>query len=441
MFRATDFFAIFACLTLWALAPASSAIAQVPAPPPPRSIFTINNVPVDVTSNSAAAARQSAIAQSRRIAFSQIFSKLVAREDLALEPALTNAELADLVRAIDVTDERSSATRYVAALSVSFDAEKLTALLERLNVTFTDSQTPPISLVPIAHYGGLPLLHSPDNVWLIAWQRSPTRAASLVDYVLPDPGPLYKRHISALSARQAPPQALIDLITLQKARDVLLAFADIRLDMATRRYVGTFDIRRGPGQAPFMSFELSQESEETPQEMLERAIAAVDGELSALWKRQLLVEFSQARNVSVIAQFEAAQDWQAIRAVLSSSRRLRNVRVPSLTLRRADITARFFGSFDALEEAFALRGLRLVDEGADQWRIRTMTDMEAAIYGEAASGNKVQFVDPLADQTQGDAAPEQVGEDGQDPLTDMDVPPWELSQPARRPASLGDVAP
>lgn len=425
MLRATDFFfalsaAMALLISLWLAVPAHAQDA-----PPVRSIFTINYVPVDVTASSAAAARDSAIAQSRQIAFSQIFKKLVAEEDLSLEPALTNAELADLVRAIDVTDEKSSATRYVAALSVTFDEEKLPALLERLNVTFTDSQTPPISLVPVAHYGGITQLDSPDNVWLIAWQRSATRASSLIDYVLPQSGAAYRRHVSAVSARQAEPKALIDLITFQQARDILLAFADIRFDIASRRYKGDFDVRRGPGQTPFMTFSLAQIVGESPQDMLERAIARINDELSALWKRQLLVEFSQVRPVRISAQFDGAERWRAMRDVLSGSRRLRNVRIPSLSLSSADITARFFGSFDALEQTFAVRGLRLVDEGENRWLVRAMTEREALQYSADQEGEIGAFVDPLQQQMEAERMQDEASSN---PLLDISVPPWELGE-------------
>ena len=425
--------AVFVAASAWAQGGAQGVAqggAQEASPTaPPRSIFTVGSVDVDITATSAASARQSAIAQSRRLAFTRLFKRLVATEDLEAEPALTNAELAGLVRAIDILEESTSQPRYIAQLAVSFEPEKVTGLLERLGVTYTDSETPPILVLPLAHYGGVPLLLSEDNVWAQAWQQSPSRASSLVDYRLPERTPDFLMRVSPMSVPHAAPETLIELLRVIGASDVLVAEAAISLDFASQRYLATFDVRRGPGQGAFMTFDMAQQPDESPQDMLERAIAKVDAELSALWKRQLLIEFAQAQTIAITAQYEAAADWRRIRGNLGAARRLRDLQVLSIALDHAELKARFFGDFDSLEKTLAADGLAVRQNKPGLWDVRVMTMAERAAFVGAEVDAAGEYVDPIsADAMTPEIRP-------MPESTSFDVPPWEMN------SSIDDAAP
>lgn len=409
---------------------------------PLRSVFSVSNIVVDISAASAAAARSQAIAQAHRIAFSNVFVKMVAREDWGLEPALTNAELAALVSAVDVRGEKSSQTRYVAELSVAFDKEALLGVFKSAGVTYTDSETPPIIMLPIASYGGATLLWSADNVWRNAWLASATRAQSLVSYTLLSDAPEVSSQISALGAADAAPQQLIKLIRGQQASDIVIAYGDVRFDLAAARYEGVFDVRRGPQQAPFMAFDISQNAGETPPDMLERAIALIDGELSALWKRQLLVEYAQARDVRIAATFDTPAQWQRMLAAFGRAKRLRNVSLERLQLDSAALRARFVGDFAPLEEAMSSAGIMLTQAEETSWRARAMTAQErASLQIDSLEGDVSDFVDPLEEQAMQRAkeleAPRAA--DGPQPVLDIDTVPWETEPPEKQQDARGSL--
>lgn len=426
----------------------AAALEQAAAPPQPqRSVFSVSNITVDINAVSAVAARSQAIAQAHRIAFSNVFTKMVAREDWGLEPALTNKELAALVSAVDVRGEKSSQTRYVAELSVTFDKEALLGVFQDAGVTFTDSQTPPIILLPASKYGGAQLLWSADNVWRSAWMASPTRAQSLVSYEMLETSPAASIQVSALGLAHASPQQLITLIRAHKASDIIIANADIQFDLVSARYQAAFDVRRGPQQAPFMEFDVVQQPGEAPLKMLERAIVTIDQELSGLWKRQLLAEYAQARDVRIEARFQSAADWQTMRAAFAQERRLRSVAVDRLQLGSAVLTARFVGDYDPLKEAMANAGFILTQSAPTSWQARPMTPAEQDagrrdVRGETAG----RFVDPIEEQAVRRAqelererqAAEMLEMNAQTPSL-IETPPWEIGQDLAPEAAPSDA--
>lgn len=412
------FKSIFVVAAFWSLS--GPTVAQTA----PRSVFSVNNVAVDIQAASSAAARSQAIDQARRLAFSALFEKMVAREDWALLPALTNTELAAMVSSVDVNGEKSSPTRYAADLSVTFDKEPVLALFKGLGVTYTDAPTPPIVLLPAAHYGGTDLLWSSDNVWRAAWLRSPTRAQSLVSYDVLEQSPATMSSVVALGLEETPPQQLIDLIRARRASDILVANARINLNIATGRYDGTFDIRRGPQQSVFMDFALTQNDGETPIQMLERAIALIDRELSALWKRQLLVEYSQAKDIRIAAAFQTPEEWRRVLTATRNARRLRGVAVETVEIDRAQLTARFFGEFEPLSEALAQAGVSLERDSDVSWRAKAMSaEARASIQMRSLSTAVEGYVDPLLD------AQGQLDSGMEDRVSDFEKAPWELNAP------------
>lgn len=405
--------------------------------PPARSVFSVSNISVDINAVSAVAARSQAIAQAHRIAFSKVFTKMVAREDWGLEPALTNRELAALVSAVDVRGEKSSQTRYYADLSVTFDKDALLGVFTDAGVTFTDSETPPIILLPVAQYGGAQLMWSPDNVWRNAWMASPTRAQSLVSYEMLDRTAATSRQVSALGIAHASPEQLVTLIRSYQASDIVIANADIQFDLVSARYRAEFDVRRGPQQAPFMAFEVVQQVGEAPLKMLERAVVMIDEELSALWKRQLLAEYAQARDVRIEATYQNPLQWQQMLNAFSQERRLRFVAVERLQLHSADLKARFVGDYEPVQEGMAGAGFILSQIAPTLWQARPMTPEErAAIRRDTLSNTADGFVDPLEEQAiqraqelalerQAAAATEDMAAEAP---ASIETPPWEISQ-------------
>src|SRR3982750_3742865 len=83
--------------------------------------LSVEGIAVDVTADSAQAARDKALVQAQRKAFDQLMQTLVQPQDLARAPKVSDAQIADMVLDFDIESEKTSAVRYIGKLNFRFD--------------------------------------------------------------------------------------------------------------------------------------------------------------------------------------------------------------------------------------------------------------------------------------------------------------------------------
>lgn len=104
--------------------PPSPNAASPTATPAPVAVdpYTVTDVAADVTADSAAHARDQALIQAERAAFTQLCARLNAPESLA---KLNDDGVAALVQSFDVQSEKLSAVRYIGVFTIRFKASAL----------------------------------------------------------------------------------------------------------------------------------------------------------------------------------------------------------------------------------------------------------------------------------------------------------------------------
>ena len=145
--------------------------APVVAQNPDASSFEVKDVAADVTADSAAHARDQAIAEAQRTAFTQLLGQLGA--DPALAAKLSNDDIATLVQNFEVQNERSSAVRYIGAFTVQFRPTAVRTFLGKKGAHFTETRSPPIVILPLYTGTGKPVLWEDHNAWRMAWDATP----------------------------------------------------------------------------------------------------------------------------------------------------------------------------------------------------------------------------------------------------------------------------
>ena len=115
------------------LAAALPASAQVMDP------FVVQGIAVDATSADANQAREIAINNGMREAFQRMVRRMVPREQYSRIPDPRAADLAAMAFSFQVENERTSPTRYLANLTVTFKREEVRALLQRAAVPFAET--------------------------------------------------------------------------------------------------------------------------------------------------------------------------------------------------------------------------------------------------------------------------------------------------------------
>jgi len=160
------------------------------------SIYQVNDVPVDITADSAAHARDQAIAQAQRLGLQQLLGRLGA--DPALAAKVSDDDIATLVQNFEMQNERSSSVRYIGTFTVQFRPVATRDWLNQAGASFTETRSKPLLILPVYMSNHHPVLWEERTKWWTAWDNA--RNDGLVPFFIPS-GDL--DDISALSTEEA----------------------------------------------------------------------------------------------------------------------------------------------------------------------------------------------------------------------------------------------
>ena len=91
--------------------------------------YVVSGVPVDVTAADAATARDQAIVEGQRKAFSMLMEQLVGAETAATIQTPTDSQLSGMVQDFEVESERLSSVRYIGVMTYRFDAASIDTVI------------------------------------------------------------------------------------------------------------------------------------------------------------------------------------------------------------------------------------------------------------------------------------------------------------------------
>jgi hypothetical protein len=211
-FRYLLLFLILVLLTIPALAEQASL--------PAASVYNIADVAVDVTADSAAKARDQAIAEAQRAAFTQLLERLGAAETLG--DKLGNDDLATLVQNFEVRNERSSSVRYLGTFAVQFRPGAVRSFLNKHNASFSDAQGKPVIVLPVVKNGDSILLWEEQTRWQKLWSKA-AHDGGRVPVIVPAGSAEDKTLLSAADAAAGKADPIKSLIDKYKAGGAVVA--------------------------------------------------------------------------------------------------------------------------------------------------------------------------------------------------------------------------
>ena len=91
--------------------------------------YVVQGVPVDVTAADSATARDQAIVEGQRKAFSMLMEQLVGADQAATIPVPGDSQLSGMVQDFEVESERLSSVRYIGVMTYRFDATSIDAII------------------------------------------------------------------------------------------------------------------------------------------------------------------------------------------------------------------------------------------------------------------------------------------------------------------------
>ena len=219
-------------------------------------IFTVTAVPVDVTADTATAAREQALLDGQHKAADILLRRLTLQQDWGSLPALADAQLFDVVEGIEVEREKISTVRYLGEITVRFKPNAIRALLRNANIRYAETVSKPLVVLPVYRNGDSVQLWDDTNPWLSAWGAHVTKGG-LVPIVVPLGDLTDIAAISADDAVQGNAQKLVALAQRYQAADALVVIAtpvsgQSGLDISATRYGAAqqdrTDVIHVPGQ-------------------------------------------------------------------------------------------------------------------------------------------------------------------------------------------------
>lgn len=321
----------------------------------PADPFSVRGVAVDASAESAAAARPLALAEGQRRAFAQLLRRLTLPEDYGRLPRPSEALLNDTVAGFGIDEERTSATRYIARITVQFRPDGIRRLLQEARIPYSETTSRPVLVVPVWQTAEGVRIWEAGNPWREAWQRRP-EGDSLVPLsiapAMPDGGgPSLERLLGSpdellgMMRKGSFDDALVLTATLQQADP-----GNMRIDLYVHHQ----------GSAGFLNgLETMTVTGGTQEETLLTAALELTRRIEARWKYATVIDLEKQGQISAMAAFGSLAEWTKLRAALAAVPTLRKVEVLQLSHRNAQLLLDYYGEPGQLGIALAQRDILL----------------------------------------------------------------------------------
>ncbi len=328
-------------------------------------VFSVRGVKVDVTAASTSEARDKALATGERAAFRQLIERLTLRADYFRMPEFSAAEIAAFVHDFEVAEEKASAVRYLATLNYSFKADDVRHMLIDRQISFAETTSKPVLVLPVYQAAGTLLLWDDPNPWRQAWMQRPEKK-SLVPAILPR-GDL--PDIAAIGPEQAvagDAQRLSVIAARYNAGDTVVAHATLKMGRG-RPDLEVYVTRYGSAtqeQTVVKSF--TSGDSETLESLLARAATELTSQIEDNWKRDNLLQFGRQAVVAVKIRISGLKDWLDIRNRLAGVAVIRRSDLVILSLDEVRVNLHYIGEPEQLALALEQADLVINREG-DGW--------------------------------------------------------------------------
>jgi hypothetical protein len=326
--------------------------AAAPAPAQTIDAFEVRKVDVDVTAETAAKAREQALADGERAAFERLLRRLTLRSVHDRIPKLPAAEIATYVKDFDVASEKTAPDRYLARLNYRFKADDIRGLLRDYGFAFAETPSKPVLVLPVYQAAAARLLWDDPNPWREAWAARP-KTDSLVPLILPL-GDL--ADIGAIGAEQAlagDPQRLKAVARRYNAGNTIVAHGTLALDSASGVSVLEVVAARHGGardDAAIVRSFIAADGE-SDDGLLRRAAAAIAVDIEDNWKLNNLLRFGRGAVMAVTVPIGGLGDWLKVRGRLGGVAVIGHTDLVLLSRDEVRLNLHYIGESDQLAVA------------------------------------------------------------------------------------------
>ncbi len=313
--------------------------------------FAVRGIDVDVTAAGVAAAKEQALSEAERVGFHRLLERLTMPAD---HSKLPNADALQYVRDVAIEQERSSAVRYIATLTVRYNSVAVKKLLRDSGLKYAEPRPRSVVIVPLfkPQGGGRPLLWDDPNPWRTAW--SAQGSGALVPLVLPT-GDITDIALTVDKALALDAEALGALGARFRTADVLVATAGVNA-AGTALEVTLAGVAGVLKPYDTKNFPLTDAGLDA---VLRAAAADIAQGLDAAYKQGNLLSFDRAATMAAMVQLRGLDDWLAVRERLGRVPLVRRWEIVSLSREEAALLLHTVGEPEQVKATLAAAGLAM----------------------------------------------------------------------------------
>lgn len=343
-----------------------AAIACWPAQSLALDVFEVKNIGVDVKADTAAAARQQALAQAERRAFYALLSRLTLTEDQERIPEFSSSEIAPYVRDFAVAREKASSVRYIARLNYRFKPDEIRGLLRSYNVPFAETPSKPMVVLPVYEVGAGVVLWDEPNPWRQAWSNR-DQPEGLVPLIVPIGDLSDISTVGVTEAMAGDPNRLSVIAERYGAVSTIVVHNNLTIDQATGRQMMTVTLSRPNDPIPVEArtqFYVQRESEAI-EAMTARVTEATAKRIENIWKRRNLISQTGTGVLAVTVPITGLKDWLTIRDQLSKVGIIRQSEIVLMSRDQVRVNIHYVGGADQLVTALEQSNLSMLQESGE----------------------------------------------------------------------------
>lgn len=320
--------------------------------------FTVKEVPVDVTADTAANARNIAIGQAQDRALDVLLRRMTLKEDRARLPHLDGNSVSRLVQSLEFADERYSSTRYIAKVTVTFNAAGIRALLGRTGIAFAEAPEHPVVVLPVFDQNV-----SESSPWWNAWARQDWQE-NLLSIALPRAADVLAAGVSPAEMMQSGGPWVGAVGRRYDTSEVLVASASLRTDGGVAKLsVDTKQYGVAGERADHAEF--VQQPGESTDALMMRAARSIGNDLTSDWKRNAMIGQGPQSQIMAICDLSSLQDLITVRDRLKRAPMIKSAEVESLAVNRAKISLTVTVPPEQLATAMVQYGIDLTQQNGD----------------------------------------------------------------------------
>ena len=321
--------------------------------------FTVKNIEIDATADSAFEAQREAMAEGQVRAALILIERLTLPEDrLVYDPEVITADVAaQLIAGLQIANEQRSSTRYRGELTIDFDRRAVGEFFDLYEIPYVESPAAPVLAIAVSDEGRGPTL---SGNWARAWSDGAFET-SLTPFGVYDD-------------RQAG-----GAITVSQA----LAMDEAALSRVAQLYgvetVAVVTAREGAG-AVRTGGNMIRFTDEGPVVEALTSVTAIGGfdaaaarfvaEQENIWKREAVVRDTEEGELAVTVVYGSLREWRSLQRAVAGAALIEDARLDALSRRGAVMTLVHRGSLDQVSAELAARGAVLEEDTDLGWKLR-----------------------------------------------------------------------